>query len=462
MIFHIWDHHRENPDTGDIIHPMWSRILSAFLGVVVIAGTGAYGYAFSRIYTRPVTRIAASHWVYQNIPGAINLQIDTTQGPYRQLVYFPKGMFIVQETKDIPAISVDFDARVDGDLNIINLYRIGDLSGAQSEKEISVTLTDASNNTKLGTYTMKSTFVSPDDNRGIPYDIRLDQPIHLKSGNRYNLRFNLVSGIGTITVTGSYLANESDWDDGLPLRLDDYDGYGGIYNGDQNFQMYWDDNEDKRTRFMDTLDNSDYLLISSNRQWGTTTRVPERYPLVVTYYRNVMGCPDEMDLLVCFAKAEPGMFQGRLGYDLVQVFTSYPNIGPLEINDTLAEESYTVYDHPKVFIFKKSANYNSAAVHAIFNAVDITKVIHSNLNEIPDHPQDLMLPEDQAKIQREGGTWASLFNREALFNQYPGLAVVLWYVVLFALGLMVQPLMYLIFPGLRDRGYAFAGSARCC
>ena len=122
-------------------------------------------------------------------------------------------------------------------LENINFYRIGDLSGSTEEKEIEVTLTDAETNTRLGTYVMKSSFVSTDDSRGIPFEIMLDQPIQFKADHRYNLRFNLIRGMGMVTITGTSLANESDWDDGLPLRIDNYDAYGGIYNGDGNFQI---------------------------------------------------------------------------------------------------------------------------------------------------------------------------------------------------------------------------------
>ena len=42
--------------------------------------TLAWAYAFTRIYTRPLTRVAATHWIYQNLPGAINLHIQTGDG----------------------------------------------------------------------------------------------------------------------------------------------------------------------------------------------------------------------------------------------------------------------------------------------------------------------------------------------------------------------------------------------
>ncbi len=116
-----------------------------------------------------------------------------------------------------------------------------------------------------------------------------------------------------LNIQGSAPANESDWDDGLPLRLDGYDGYSGIYTGGLNFQMYWDDNEEKRERFITTLDQADYIFISSNRQWGTTTRIPERYPMTTAFYRALMGCPADMEIIACYAESQPGMFDGDLG-----------------------------------------------------------------------------------------------------------------------------------------------------
>lgn len=452
FIFQLWDHRKGTIGGGQRIKPVWSRITAVALGAIVLVGTGIWGYAFSRIYTRPVTRIAASRWIFQNIPGPINLTIATADGTdYHQPLAYPSSTLLLPDNP----VSFDFTANASGELTDISIFRIVDSGNSPQQKEVTITITDAETNTQLTSASVTSTFLPQKDVRGIAVDIPLQKPVSLADSHRYNIRLDLVSGDGILALQGSAIANESDWDDGLPLRLDNYDGYGGIYNGNPNFQMYWDENEEKRERFVDTLDEADYLVISSNRQWGTTTRVPERYPLATLYYRNLIGCPDEMELLQCYAQVQPGMFQGTLGFDLVEVFQSNPSIAGWQFNDQLAEESFTVYDHPKVFLFKKSTGYNSASVRALFNTVDLTHVIHTKLNEVPDHPQDLMLPEIRLAVQQAGGTWSKLFNREALFNKYPGLAVVFWYVVLLLLGWAMQPLLQLVFPGLRDRGYAF-------
>jgi hypothetical protein len=47
------------------------RNLGIALAVLTVLGTGAYAYAFTRIYTRPHTRVAATTWIYDNIPGQL-------------------------------------------------------------------------------------------------------------------------------------------------------------------------------------------------------------------------------------------------------------------------------------------------------------------------------------------------------------------------------------------------------
>ena len=63
--------------------------------LITVVGTGLWAYAFTRIYTRPVTRIEASRWIYQNIPGPINLHIVDTETEFTtSLCLIPDGMQI--------------------------------------------------------------------------------------------------------------------------------------------------------------------------------------------------------------------------------------------------------------------------------------------------------------------------------------------------------------------------------
>ncbi len=302
-----------------------------------------------------------------------------------------------------------------------------------------------------------------DDPRGEAYTVKFDPLVELLPGRQYILQVEFVEGEGAVAFYGSTQVKESSWDDPLPVGLYGYSPYdynNGLYRTELNFEMYWDDNAEKLERFTSGLDQADFVFISSNRQWGTTTRVPERYPLTTAYYRNLLGCPEGEDILWCYRVAEPGMFEENLGFELVKVVQSDPNLGNLRINTQFAEEAFTVYDHPKVLIFQKSDDYDPRHVRDVLGAIDLTTVIHVTPKQASNSPGTLLLPAERWAQQQAGGTWSELFNRDALYNQYPGLSVVLWYVVLTLLGWAMIPLVRLAFGGLPDKGYPFVPSGR--
>ena len=128
-----------------------------------------------------------------------------------------------------------------------------------------------------------------------------------------SLALALESGHGRGNPARLGLVNEGDWDDGLPLRVDGYDAFGGIYPADLDFNMYWDDNPEKLERFLRIYDQADYIFISSNRQWGTLPRLPERFPMTTLYYRNLLGCPADKDDHLVLPGGRAGHVPGRPG-----------------------------------------------------------------------------------------------------------------------------------------------------
>lgn len=135
--------------------------------------------------------------------------------------------------------------------------------------------------------------------------------------------------------SGSKILTEH-WDDGLPLPIKEGDP--NLYKIEQ-LTIYDSDNSDKLAYFADKLSTADYIVISSRRLYGTLIYLPEKYPLTSKYYKL--------------------LFSGDLGYNLITQFTSYPRLefGTLNfvLNDDASEETFQVYDHPKVLIFKNTA-----------------------------------------------------------------------------------------------------------
>jgi YYY domain-containing protein len=451
LVIRLWDYGRRTITEGrrrTNLSSLVFRLLSILLGSIILALTAAWAFAFTSVYTRTETRLEASRWIYQNIPGPINLRIQPVDGTtIQQPLAFPYESVIRPEAP----FESTFIAQYDGSVQEIHLAHVTD-SAAAGTQTLSLSISTASGE-KLASAAIGADFAPTSDPRGKAYSLHISQPILLVRGQAYLLRLETTGG--ALTLTGAAPANETDFDLGLPFPVDGYNGFGGLYVGGLNFQVYYDDNADKLARFTSTLDQADTIFIPSNHQFAQIVRLPERYPLTTVYYRELLGCPPEKDIIWCYNVAEPGMFKGNLGFGLVATFESYPTLGPLVINDQFAEEAFTIYDHVKVFIFQKNADYDPAKVAAILGAVDLSHVIHLLPGQAASY-KDLMLPGDQLAVQQAGGTWTDLFSWDALQNKYPGLGVVLWYLVIFAVGLFAYPIVRAALPGLADRGYPLA------
>ncbi len=422
-------------------------ILAGSIGVTVLVLTAIWAFAFQSIYLRDETRMAASRWIYENVPGPINLQIRTSDGNViSQPISFPNSGFV---QPGVPYTTV-IAPKQDGVLTGVILAHATDLSTSAVRLDLSIAAVDdpgqifASASAKL---------YAPDskDPRGPQILFTFAEPVPVSTNATYTLMLETF-GTQNLTLSGASFANETDYDWGLPFRLDGYDPFGGLYRGDLNLQVYWDDNADKLTLLQNTLNQADYIFIPTNHQYAQITRLPERYPLTTKYYRDLLGCPENENIIKCYRLAKPGQYEGRLGFKLVAVFESYPTLGPLVINDQAAEEAFTFYDHPKVMIFQKTDDYEPAKVLAQLGTVDLTNVVHL-LPKQANNYKDLMLPDTRLAQQTAGGTWSQLFNYNWLQNKYPIFGILFWYGFIFVLGLFAYPITRLALPGLGQYSY---------
>ncbi|MBV5331446.1 hypothetical protein JZU69_03415, partial [bacterium] len=317
----------------------------------VLIATTIWAFAFQSIYLRDEPRIAASRWLFQNALGPVNLRIETVDsGMYNQPLPVAAGTLI---QPGMP-YTLAFVPKYSGQISEVVL---GHAMDSASPSTIVLSLYSALAPDIPLAHSAEVVNFNSADARGPSVEFSFDQPIPVFENQLYYLRIETL-GSG-LTLSGSALANETNYDWGLPFRIDNYDAYGGIYPGDLTLQVYWDDNIEKLNRFVQILSASDYIIIPTNHQYAQITRIPERYPLTTYYYRELLGCPAGADIIQCYETAQPGQYKGRLGFELVQVFESYPTFGSLVINDQSAEEAFTFYDHPKVMIFQKTADFDT-------------------------------------------------------------------------------------------------------
>lgn len=236
---------------------------------------------------------------------------------------------------------------------------------------------------------------------------------------------------------GSVIANEH-WDDPLPLRVDGKDPFGGLYRGlksssDSLMGWYGEDTPEKRTQAIQWVNEAQYIVLSSNRLYGSIPRLPMRYPMTTKYYE--------------------WLFNGTLDFDLIATFTSRPQLFGIEIADDDAEEIFTVYDHPKVFIFKKNGRYDPSKTSALFNSIDLNEVYRFTPLQTTQAKTALLLTPQESQVQVRGGTWRDIFDPDDLVNRIPVMA---WLVMVEILGLLAFPIAFIAFRALTDRGYIFA------
>lgn len=546
----------------------WARPAAVLFGGIALIGAALWAWAFVQIYQQDVSRVEATRWIYQNVPGPLTFTYQQDGQEVHQPLAVPYDNLISPETPlfagfapsadgeltqitfkyVLAPVQLEISSGVENPALLARLNQLAELEALQTGDLQDITfslpadlLTDALGqyhvllklpagqgqmqleSAELGysqlpdvppqillteplalrmgesvplDFTMAQgnipdqfvvhlralsavslapvnmhltltsetgTVVADQDIRlaagtskgamGTEQIVELDSPIAVQAGHGLSLQLSMESA-AAINLAGSAVANESSWDDGLPRRMDGFDGFGGIYQNDLNFEMYWDEDVTKLERFQNILDHSEYIFISSNRQWGSLPRIPERFPLVIAYYRALVGCPPERTVEDCYINAQVGSVQGSLGYELVQVFENAPQLGPWVINDQGAEEAFTVYDNPKVLIFRMTADYDAAQTAAILSRVDLTRVVRLTPKQAAGGI--LALPEERLAQQRAGGTWSELFDTENWINSSPWVSAIVWYVALTALGIAVYPIVRWALPGLKDGGYPFA------
>jgi len=266
---------------------------------------------------------------------------------------------------------------------------------------------------------------------------------------------------------GSKIISE-EWDDALPLTMDEIAGRPPLRSYERSELTVWaPDSGDKVDKLATELASSDYLAVASNRAYAPIKRLGVRYPMTFQYYRQ--------------------LFSGELGYELAAEFSAYPRLGSLVIRDDNADESFSVYDHPRPMIFQNVGR---------LSADEIAGRLQRHLPS-----EGYGRSRTGGPVLAEGGPWAVrwIASRQAegkapglasLRAQGPGpsqpltlaqpveslpdvtdyrwnpfasgstpVATLLWWFVISVFGWFAWPLLFPLARGLADRGHALSRMA---
>ncbi|MFQ5856588.1 MAG: DUF2298 domain-containing protein [Anaerolineae bacterium] len=225
------------------------------------------------------------------------------------------------------------------------------------------------------------------------------------------------------------------WDDSLPFHMavDGRPRSPAEYR-EVRMSLYEPDGEAKFQHIVGSLQQTDYVIISSNRLYGWLPRLRDRYPVTNRYYEL--------------------LFDEKLGFELVKEFTSYPRLDGLVFKDDRADESFTVYDHPRVLIYKKTRQLSEQEMRRLFSdslAEASGSVVEAGGDSSADVEKTLLLdrPVDELPAVNDRG-WNTIANTNIVTS------ILVWWAVVQLLGLLALPLTFVVFRNLVDRGYALS------
>ncbi|MGB1288331.1 MAG: glycosyltransferase family 39 protein, partial [Aggregatilineales bacterium] len=331
-------------------------------GGFVAGFTLLWGVMFTNIYRVQATRVQASQWLWQNIPGDFSMQIEgapdgknfiniavpntpipesitTSDSLYRnariyteQQPYFTS--FVASADGTINSIYVPHLGDADEDIDKETLYisvsqlivpetipNAGDTGDEdETDDDFGVIIPAQPEVKLLATAILTEDLSFADHVIGDGYELTFDIPIQVYAGESYDLKIESLGG--NIIAGGSVVLTEGDWDDRLTtitactlppevtlseelpsglLGFDDCLGRNSWTTLVHSYDLamsYPVADRNKLENMIEGLHNGDYLAITSNRFYDTEPRNRQRFPLATRYYE--------------------ALFAGELGYELIE------------------------------------------------------------------------------------------------------------------------------------------------
>ena len=251
---------------------------------------------------------------------------------------------------------------------------------------------------------------------------------------------------------GSTIITEH-WEEGMPLHLPMPGGYPAAHGWKSvTMPMYEEDAPQKFEIIKQNMREGDYYVLATKRLYGALPHLPERYPMSIQFYKL--------------------LFEGKLGYELVGDFHTYPKLFGIEIPDQSADESFWVYDHPRTLIFKKVRDLSDAEWEQLLGGLWEQAIPYYTGDEEgkgsllsrfslgllggkkasggPEEEKNLLLDQPVDTLPDVGRIAWNPLRESSLAS------AVIWWLALLGLQVLAWPVAFAVFGSLRDRGYAFA------
>ena len=171
------------------------------------------------------------------------------------------------------------------------------------------------------------------------------------------------------------------------------------------------------------LSKVDYVFMADKRAYGTYIRLPETFPVNYFYYTTMLKTPE------------------KLGFKKVHEVKVYPSFLGITIKDDKADESFQLYDHPHVYIFKNEKHLSQEELRDV-----LTKGKEKIVSKY--------------KIKREKEIGKSNPNlgeiKDRVLIILPSIACLNWYIIIQILAFSVLPLCFILFKNFKDKGFGLS------
>lgn len=243
-----------------------------------------------------------------------------------------------------------------------------------------------------------------------------------------NTRIQASQWIYSHVKPGSVFTYEQ-WDDPLPVVVGDQTP--AVYqqatyndaNGQQltGLDLYGDDTTSKAWQLANLLPTIDVLTMATDRLDKSIPRLPSRYPLTIHYYQL--------------------LFSGQLGFHLAAQFENHPNLFGVTLDDSNADESYSVFDHPTVRIFVRDNPYPYTSAQLFQKLLDGVQMPRPGA-QLPGLQRSLLLTPQQIAEDQQSPPLGVQFPASSIFNAAP---LLFWWLAIAAIGAIAFPLAFLLF-----------------
>ncbi len=382
--------------------PRFGPAAKLTISAAAMAGLVFWVSATSSVYAHDNTRIAATQWIYGNVPAGSAITTEV----WDRGVPLDMGPVLRADTLQYEWLSLDSyqDRPVYGDL--VAIADVLDTLPATQPAAAAIRSSDfPAAETAL--------VAAAPDLASLDEDTRL------------NLSAGLIQAEDGFSDTSSNLRSATD------LLIDaltspETSDLAGAWSG-LGAEITLSGLEETASAIYTQLAQADYYVISSNRITASVPRLPWRYPVQIAFF-------DALE-------------SGQLGFTRVADFTSHPEFAGISIDDDSADETWINYDHPQVEIYQKTgliseAQFYDLLAHQRLQPVSPTRTPPAN---------DLMLdhPNGELPVVADARWSASFTDNSAV-------ALAVWVLLLLVLQVAGLPLARLLLGNLAEGGWVFA------